>query len=111
MPSVTQTLPARSTWMPWGRVNRPAPKLFNSWPLASNFMIGASGEQSQANGWPGLNDDGGAKAPQRSATHTLMPSGSMSTPPVEPQVRPSGSLAQLSIDRYGLGAELNGVVG
>ena len=50
--------------------------------------------------------EGGANEPQRSATQTLTPSRSMSTAFVEPQVRPSGNLAQFSIARYGLGAEL-----
>ena len=57
---------------------------------------------------PGFMSEGGANAPQRSATHTLVPSGSMSTPLVEPHVRPSGSVPQFSIARYGLGAELVG---
>jgi hypothetical protein len=54
--------------------------------------------------------EGGAKAPQRSATQTLLPSGSMSTPLVEPHVRPGGIFAQFSIAWYGLGAELVGAL-
>jgi len=46
----------------------------------------------------------------RSARQTLTPSRSMSTAFVEPQVRPSGNLAQFSIARYGLGAELVGTI-
>jgi hypothetical protein len=66
-------------------------------------------ESEQANGLPGFISEGGANAPQRSATQTLVPSGSTSTPLVEPQLRPSGSFAQFSIARYGLGAELIGL--
>src|SRR5436853_6440283 len=51
---------------------------------------------------------GGANAPQRSPTQTLVPSGSIATPLVEPQVLPSGILAQFSIERYGLGSALVG---
>src|SRR5262249_10897962 len=86
-------------------MNMPAPKLFTSLPDASNLRIGSRLDPSQAKGSPGLYCVGGANAPQRSATHTLVPSGSISTPEVEPQVRPSGNLAQSSIERYGLGAE------
>src|SRR6185437_16066778 len=49
-----------------------------------------------------------ALAPHRSATHTLLPSRSMATALVEPQVRPGGSFAQPSIVRYGLGRLLFG---
>src|SRR5262245_15687841 len=94
--------------MPCGNSSNPAPKLFTSLPEAANLRIGGSGESEQANGLPGLISDGGAKAPQRSATQTLTPSGSMSTALVEPQARPSGNFAQFSIERYGLGAELVG---
>src|SRR5262249_52756795 len=91
-----------------GNSSMRAPKLFTSLPDASNLRIGSSGEPSQANGCPGFMSDGGANAPQRSATHTLVPSGSMPTPLVEPQLRPSGNFAQFSTDAYGLGAELVG---
>ena len=57
---------------------------------------------------PGFICDGAANIPQRSATHTLRPSRSMSTPLVEPHTRPSGIFAQFSIERYGLGSELVG---
>src|SRR5215471_7407506 len=86
-------------------MNMPAPKLFTSLPDESNLRIGSRLDPSQAKGSPDLNCDGGANAPQRSATHTLVPSRSISTPEVEPQVRPSGIFAQSSIERYGLGAE------
>src|SRR5262249_11772337 len=92
--------------MQCGSTSAPAPKLFTKLPEASNFRIGGNGESEQANGRPGFIIDGGANEPQRSATQTLTPSRSMSTAFVEPQVRPSGNLAQFSIARYGLGAEL-----
>jgi len=72
------------------------------------LRIGSRLEPSQANGTPGFMLDGGAKAPQRSATHTLDPSRSIPTPAVEPQLRPAGILAQSVIERYGLGSELIG---
>ena len=70
-----------------------APKLFTSLPEASNFRIGARLDPSQANGRPGcrLFRSGPAKVPQRSNTQTLVPSGSTSTPAVDPHVRPSAS--------------------
>ena len=43
-PSVTQTLPSRSTWMPCGKTIMPAPKLFTSLPVASNLSTGSSGD-------------------------------------------------------------------
>src|SRR5581483_11518565 len=84
-------LPSRSTKMPWGKVNMPAPKLLTSLPVGSKWRIGSSVEFAQL------------LAPQRSATQTLWPSLSMSTALVAPQTRPSGSLAQPSIVRNGLG--------
>src|SRR4029077_18367910 len=92
--SVTQTLPAGAVRTPCGSTNIPAPKLATSLPEASNLRIGARFDPSQANGSPGFRSDGSAKVPQRSKTHTLVPSGSISTPAVEPQVRPSGNFAQ-----------------
>jgi hypothetical protein len=103
-------LPARSTCSPCGNNSSPSPKAFISLPDASNLRIGGRFEPSQANGVPGFISEGGANAPQRSATQTLLPSGSMSTPLVEPQLRPSGSFAQFSIAWYGLGAELVGAL-
>src|SRR5712692_1089666 len=109
-PSLTQTLPARSTCMPCGNNSRPAPKLFNRFPDESNLRMGSSFDPSQANGKAGLMREGGMDSPHRSATQTLVPSGSMATALVDPQLRPSGSLPQLAIVRYGLGAELVGAV-
>src|SRR5262249_46797190 len=98
-PSVTHTLPSRSTVSPCGKSRRPAPKLFTSVPEASNLRIGGRFEPSQANGVPGFISEGGANAPQRSATHTRVPSGSMPTPMGEPKLQPFGSFAQFSTDR------------
>ena len=70
--------------MPW-------PKLATILPVASNLKTVLSGDISplaasqQVLTW------------QRSATQTLLPSLSMSTALVEPQVRPSGSFAEPSI--------------
>src|SRR5258708_1321164 len=91
--------------MQCGNTSVPTPKLFTNLPEASNF-IGAKGESEQANGRPGFIIEGGANEPQRLATQTLTLSRSMSTAFVESQVRSSGNLAQFSIARYGLGAEL-----
>src|SRR5262245_57737316 len=96
--------------MPCGNSSSPAPNAFTSLPEASNLRIGGRFEPSQANGVPGFISDGGANAPQRSATQTLLPSGSMSMPLVEPQLRPSGIVPQCSMLRYGLGAELVGAL-
>ena len=54
--------------------------------------------------------DGGRDSPQRSPTQTLVPSGSMATALVEPQVRPCGNVPQFSIERYGFGSELVGAL-
>src|SRR3984893_6505878 len=96
--------------MQCGNTSAPAPKLFTKLPETTNFRMGGNGESEQANGSPGFIIEGGANEPQRSATQTLTPSRSMSTAFVEPQVRPSGNLAQFSIARYGLGAELVGTI-
>src|SRR5271169_1525606 len=96
--SVTQILPSRSTKRPCGNTNIPPPKLCTSFPEASNLSTGSRFEPAHV------------LAPQRSATHTLVPSGSIQTPAVEPQVRPCGIFAQFSMERYGLGSELVGAV-
>src|SRR5215831_1654983 len=84
-------LPSRSTKMPCGNAKIPAPKLLRSLPVGSKCRIGSSVELAQL------------FAPQRSATHTLWPSLSISTALVAPQTRPSGSFAQPSMVRYGFG--------
>src|SRR5271169_4985646 len=73
----------------------PAPKLFTSLPVESNFWIGARLEAEQS-----------SAVAQRSNTHTLLPSRSMSTPTAAPHLRPSGSFAQPSSSRKLCGAEL-----
>src|SRR5437763_1491340 len=84
--------------MPCGDTIIPAPKLFTSFPFASNFRIGLTVGLSRH---PLL-------APHRSATHTLLPSLSMSTALSDPHLRPSGSWAQSATVRYGFGASLVG---
>src|ERR1019366_9551690 len=74
----------------------PAPKLFSSLPEESNSRMGARSNPAQV------------FAPHRSATQ-MLPCRSTSTPAAAPQVLPSGSLAQFSMVRYGLGRELLGV--
>src|SRR5579864_3511115 len=92
-PSVTHTLLFLSTKRPWGRTIIPAPKLFTKFPEESNFKTGARLELAQE------------VPPHRSTTQMLLPSRSISALITCPQVRPSGSLAQFSTVRYGLGAE------
>ncbi len=85
--------------MPCGNSINSAPKLFKSLPEESNLRIGSSFEPSQPNGTAGLTCDGGRDSPHRSATQTLVPSGSIATALVEPQARPAGSVPQFSIER------------
>src|SRR4051812_19053884 len=85
--------------MPCGNANMPAPNCATRFPLASNFMIGFSLESTQP------------LPPQRSTAHTLLPSGAMATPAVEPHLRPSGSLNQLAFASYGFGKSLTGAIG
>src|SRR4030081_1645293 len=82
--------------MPCGKANFPLPKLLMSLPEVSNFRIGSRLEPTQV------------LVPQRSTAQTLLPSGAISTPAVEPQWRPSGIFAQSLIDWYGLGRLLFG---
>src|SRR6266853_973412 len=70
----------------------PSPKLCRSLPEGSNSRIGGRFEPAQV------------FAPHLSATH-MLPWRSTSTPAVDPQGRPSGSFAQFSMVRYGLGWE------
>src|SRR5437763_6633709 len=76
----------------------PSPKLFSSLPKASNWRTGATVLPAHV------------FMPHRSATQ-ILPPRSISTALVEPQVRGSGSLAQFSMVRYGLGWELGGAPG
>src|SRR5260370_26478473 len=75
-------------------MNMPEPKLFTSLPDESNLRMDGSVLPAQL------------FAPHRSATQMLLPSRSISTALVEPQGLPSGSFAQFSTVRYGLGCEL-----
>src|SRR6188508_149170 len=84
--------------MPCGKFMIPAPNDFTRLPLASNLRIAGRSEPVQEF-WP-----------QRSATQMLTPSLSISTALVEPQVRPSGSLAHPVIVWYGFGRSLVGVM-
>src|SRR6266478_9795434 len=70
----------------------PSPKLFRSFPDESNSRMGGRFEPAQV------------FAPHLSATH-MLPWRSTSTPAVDPQGLPSGSFAQFSMVRYGLGWE------
>jgi len=70
----------------------PAPRLFTSLPVVSNFRIGAALEPTQ--NW----------SPHRSNAQMLAPSGSIVIPAVDPIFRPSGSLkkpAALRVHRLG----------
>src|SRR5439155_25365436 len=84
--------------MPWGETNMPAPKLFRSLPDESNLRIGSTVGESRHALFP----------PHRSPTQTLLPSLSISTALSDPHFRPSGSCAQFSTVRYGLGRSLVG---
>src|SRR4051812_26526695 len=92
--STTQTLPPRSTKIPCGETNIPAPNDETSFPFASNLNTAGRSEPRQL------------FAPQRSATHTLRPSASMSTAPVDPP--PPPRCAPVSILRDGFGGAFVG---
>src|SRR5437868_12932312 len=88
--------------MPCGKIIRPAPKLFTSLPVESNFSTVGSSDilpvaRSRQLFWP-----------QRSATQIDLPSLSMSTALVDPHARPSGSLKKSATVVYGLGRSLVG---
>ena len=78
-------------WKPCGNTIIPVAKLRTSLPLSSNFritgnatiLLAAASQQEFA--------------PQRSPTHTDLPSLSISTALSEPQTRPSGILKKFSI--------------
>src|SRR5947209_6513106 len=80
----------------------PAPKLFTTFPFSSNFRIVSMFLISLVVRPRQL------FAPHRPATHTDLPSLSISTALVDPIFRPSGSLAHPSTTLYGLGASLVG---
>jgi hypothetical protein len=100
-PSTTQTFPERSMWIPCGHLTMPLPKLVTTLPEASNLMTGS--RSVRCTHAPML-------PPQRSATQTLVPSRSIATALVDPQIRPLGSLAQSAVVRYGFGRSLVGVI-
>src|SRR5262245_4036732 len=88
--------------MPCGKIKRPAPKLFTSLPVESNFStVGRSDILPLARSRQLF-------TPQRSATQIDLPSLSMSTALVDPHVRPSGSLKYSLTVAYGFGASLVG---
>jgi len=95
-------LPSRSTCMPCGKIIRPEAKLFTSLPDGSNFSTTSTGFIAF------LVVSQHELAPHRSATHTLLPSLSMSTALRDPHVRPAGIFAHPSTVWYGLGASLVG---
>src|SRR5438067_3116049 len=81
--------------MPWGNANMPAPKLATSRPDELNFSSGATVDPSHV------------APPQRSNTHTDLPSRSMSMPDAAPSFRPFGSWPNGS-SLYGFGSLLDG---
>ena len=83
LPSVTQMLPSRSTWMPCGNTIMPAPKLLTSLPAESNFRTDRGRHLR-----PWRRSQQLFAVPQRSATQTDLPSLSISTALVEPQSGP-----------------------
>src|SRR6266702_2248012 len=90
--STTHTLPSRSTYILWGKMNMPAPKLFRRLPDESNLRTGARLEPAQLSYWNGEAPGGmSGFAPHRSATQTDSPSLSIATPFSAPHFLPSGS--------------------
>src|SRR5258708_8814369 len=93
--------------MPCGKISMPAPKLFTSLPVESNFSTDGRSDilpvVRSRHEFPV-----GVCGPHRSATQIDLPSLSTSTALVDPHVRPSGSLAQPSMRGYGFGASLLG---
>src|SRR6266568_1503116 len=90
--STTHTLPSRSTYILWGKMNMPAPKLFRRLPDESNLRTGDSVEPAQLSYWNGEAPGGmSGFAPHRSATQTDSPSLSIATPFRAPHFLPSGS--------------------
>src|SRR5262245_8014322 len=83
--------------MPCGKTNIPPAKLVTRLPDESNLRSAGRSEPPQV------------FTPHRSATQMDLPSGSISTALVAPQVLPSGIFAQFSIVRYGLGRSLTGL--
>src|SRR6476659_5214152 len=95
--STTQTLPCLSTSMPCGHRIWPAPNILRMLPFESNLMIGSTFDPAHE------------LVPQRSAAHTLLPSGSISTALTDPHLRPLGSGPKLRTVSYGLGRKVTGL--
>src|SRR5713101_2071101 len=105
--STTHTLPSRSTYILWGKMNMPAPKLFRRLPDESNLRTGARLEPAQLSYWNGEAPGGmSGFAPHRSATQTDSPSLSIATPFSAPHFLPSGSFPHGAMVWYGLGRSL-----
>src|SRR5882762_2128737 len=107
--STTHTLPSRSTYILWGKMNMPAPKLFRRLPDESNLSTGGTDEPAQLSYVNGETPGGTSGfAPHRSATHTDSPSLSIATPFSAPHFLPSGRFPHGATDWYGLGRSLVG---
>src|SRR5882762_7994186 len=107
--STTHTLPSRSTYILWGKMNMPAPKLFRRLPDESNLSTGGTDEPAQLSYVNGETPGGTSGfAPHRSATQTDSPSLSIATPFRAPHFLPSGRFPHGATDRYGLGRSLVG---
>src|SRR5258705_1283115 len=79
--SATHTLPSRSTYILWGKMNMPAPKLFKRLPDASNCRTAGTDEPAQLSYVNGESPGGTSGfAPQLSATQIDSPSLSTATP-------------------------------
>ena len=94
--SVTQMFPSLSTWIPCGKRKSPAPIAVTTFPSGSILRIGSRSEPAQE------------LPPHRSIAQMCLPSGSMSTPAVDPHWRPLGRSTQLSSLSYGSGSEFIG---
>src|SRR6266852_4875020 len=107
--STTHTLPSRSTYILWGKMNIPAPKLFSRLPDESNLRTGATLEPAQLSYWNGEAPGGTSGfAPHRSATQTDSPSLSIATPFRAPHFLPSGRFPHGATVWYRLGRSLLG---
>src|SRR6266702_2387971 len=107
--STTHTLLSWSTYILWGKMNMPAPKLFSRLPDESNLRTGGRGEPAQLSYWNGEAPGGmSGFATQRSATQTDSPSLSIATPFSAPHFLPSGSFPHGAMVWYGLGRSLVG---
>src|SRR5258708_28487206 len=105
--STTHTLPSRSTYILWGKMNMPAPKLFRRSPDESNLRTGARLEPAQLSYWNGEAPGGMAGvAPHRSATQPDSPSLSIATRFSAPHFLPSGGLPHAGLHEYGLAGTL-----